>query len=115
MAVLRLNAGRFSEDRGISDLVGEFSGKSPEFTGWWANQRVRAYSYGKNVSGTRWGPGQVKYLETQLACLTVSLGSRPETIDLTLGPVSDLSKIPDPIRVFVRFHHSRILTYSASQ
>jgi MmyB-like transcription regulator ligand binding domain len=46
VAALRLEAGRYPNDRAISDLVGELAGKSREFPGWWADQRVLAHTYG---------------------------------------------------------------------
>ncbi len=46
VAVLRMEAGRFPDDRGISDLVGELAVKSEEFATWWADQRVFAHNHG---------------------------------------------------------------------
>ncbi|MCS4277451.1 transcriptional regulator with XRE-family HTH domain [Mycetocola sp. BIGb0189] len=46
VAVLRVEAGRFPEDRGISDLVGELTVRSAEFSGWWADQKVLAHTHG---------------------------------------------------------------------
>jgi transcriptional regulator with XRE-family HTH domain len=46
VAVLRMEAGRYPNDRGISDLVGELAVKSREFPAWWADQRVLAHSHG---------------------------------------------------------------------
>jgi len=46
VAVLRMDAGRYPNDQGIRDLVGELSVKSKEFPGWWADQRVRAHTHG---------------------------------------------------------------------
>jgi hypothetical protein len=46
VAVLRMEAGRFPNDRGISDLVGELAVKSKEFPRWWADQRVVARTHG---------------------------------------------------------------------
>ncbi|HEY1822426.1 MAG TPA: helix-turn-helix transcriptional regulator [Trebonia sp.] len=46
VAVLRMEAGRFPNDKGITDLVGELAVKSPEFPGWWADQRVLAHTHG---------------------------------------------------------------------
>jgi transcriptional regulator with XRE-family HTH domain len=46
VAVLRMEAGRFPNDRGLSDLVGELAVKSKEFPGWWADQRVLAHTHG---------------------------------------------------------------------
>jgi hypothetical protein len=46
VAVLRMEAGRFPNDKGIADLVGELAVKSPEFPGWWADQRVLAHTHG---------------------------------------------------------------------
>jgi hypothetical protein len=46
VAVLRMEAGRFPNDRGISGLLGELAVKSREFPGWWADQRVLAHTHG---------------------------------------------------------------------
>jgi transcriptional regulator with XRE-family HTH domain len=46
VAALRLDAGRYPNDRRISDLVGELAVKSKEFPGWWADQRVLAHTHG---------------------------------------------------------------------
>lgn len=46
VAVLRMEAGRFPNDRGISDLVGELAVKSEEFPAWWADHRVQAHTHG---------------------------------------------------------------------
>jgi hypothetical protein len=46
VGILRMDAGRFPDDRGISDLVGELAVKSREFPGWWADQRVVAHTHG---------------------------------------------------------------------
>ena len=46
VAVLRMEAGRFPNDRGISDLIGELAVKSKDFPGWWADQRVLAHCHG---------------------------------------------------------------------
>jgi transcriptional regulator with XRE-family HTH domain len=46
VGILRMDAGRFPDDRGVSDLVGELAVKSREFPGWWADQRVVAHTHG---------------------------------------------------------------------
>jgi len=46
VAVLRMEAGRFPDDPGIIDLVGELAVKSDEFATWWADQRVTAHTHG---------------------------------------------------------------------
>jgi transcriptional regulator with XRE-family HTH domain len=46
VGILRMDAGRFPDDRGISDLVGELAVKSKEFPSWWADQRVVAHTHG---------------------------------------------------------------------
>jgi hypothetical protein len=46
VGILRREAGRLPDDRGISDLVGELAVKSKEFPDWWANQRVVAHTHG---------------------------------------------------------------------
>lgn len=40
VAALRVEAGRNPFDRGLTDLVGELSTRSPEFRTWWADHRV---------------------------------------------------------------------------
>ena len=41
VAHLRSEAGRNPYDRGLTDLVGELSTRSPEFRTWWAAHNVR--------------------------------------------------------------------------
>ena len=46
VAHLRSVAGRNPYDRGLSDLVGELSTRSPEFVAWWATHNVRYHQTG---------------------------------------------------------------------
>jgi transcription regulator MmyB-like protein len=46
VAHLRSEAGRNPYDRGLSDLVGELSTRSPEFRAWWAAHNVRYHRTG---------------------------------------------------------------------
>jgi hypothetical protein len=46
VAHLRSEAGRTPHDRGLSDLVGELSTRSPEFATWWAAHNVRYHRSG---------------------------------------------------------------------
>jgi transcriptional regulator with XRE-family HTH domain len=46
VAHLRSEAGRNPYDRGLSDLVGELSTRSPEFATWWAAHNVRYHRTG---------------------------------------------------------------------
>jgi transcriptional regulator with XRE-family HTH domain len=46
VAHLRSEAGRNPYDRGLSDLVGELSTRSPEFRTWWAAHNVRYHRSG---------------------------------------------------------------------
>lgn len=46
VAILRLEAGRFPEDRQLAALIGELTVKSPEFPGWWADHRVLRRTHG---------------------------------------------------------------------
>ncbi|MEU6967637.1 helix-turn-helix transcriptional regulator [Kitasatospora aureofaciens] len=46
VAMLRLEAGRYPDDRRLADLVGELTLKSPEFTGWWNDHRVLRRTHG---------------------------------------------------------------------
>jgi hypothetical protein len=46
VAHLRSEAGRNPYDRGLSDLVGELSTRSPEFAAWWAAHNVRYHQTG---------------------------------------------------------------------
>jgi len=47
VAALRSEAGRNPYDRGLSDLVGELSTRSPEFGTWWAAHNVRFHRTGR--------------------------------------------------------------------
>jgi hypothetical protein len=42
----RSAAGHNPYDRGLSDLIGELSTRSPEFAGWWATHNVRYHQTG---------------------------------------------------------------------
>ncbi|MFD5461729.1 helix-turn-helix domain-containing protein [Kitasatospora sp. NPDC127059] len=46
VAMLRLEAGRYPQDRQLADLVGELTLQSPEFTGWWNDHRVLRRTHG---------------------------------------------------------------------
>ena len=46
VAILRLEAGHYPDDRALADLVGELTLKSPEFTGWWNDHRVLRRTHG---------------------------------------------------------------------
>ncbi|WP_329384054.1 helix-turn-helix transcriptional regulator [Streptomyces sp. NBC_01716] len=46
VAMLRLEAGRFPNDRQLADLVGELTLRCPEFTGWWNDHRVLRRTHG---------------------------------------------------------------------
>ncbi|MCW8379902.1 helix-turn-helix transcriptional regulator [Streptomyces justiciae] len=46
VAVLRLEAGRYPQDRQLADLVGELTLKCPEFSGWWNDHRVLHRTHG---------------------------------------------------------------------
>jgi transcriptional regulator with XRE-family HTH domain len=43
VAALRIEAGRNSYDRGLTDLIGELSTRSEEFRTWWASHNVRLH------------------------------------------------------------------------
>jgi hypothetical protein len=47
VAILRLEAGHYPNDRQLADLVGELTVKSPEFTAWWADHRVLRRTHGE--------------------------------------------------------------------
>ncbi|MDP9868761.1 MULTISPECIES: helix-turn-helix transcriptional regulator [Streptosporangium] len=46
VAMLRLEAGRYPNDRQLADLVGELTLLSPEFSGWWNDHRVLRRTHG---------------------------------------------------------------------
>ncbi|WP_418955260.1 helix-turn-helix domain-containing protein [Streptomyces tritici] len=46
VAILRLEAGRYPQDRQLADLVGELTLCSPEFSGWWNDHRVLRRTHG---------------------------------------------------------------------
>ncbi|MFF2081529.1 helix-turn-helix transcriptional regulator [Kitasatospora sp. NPDC058162] len=46
VAILRLEAGRYPNDRQLADLVGELTLRSPEFAGWWNDHRVLRRTHG---------------------------------------------------------------------
>ncbi|GAB2499176.1 helix-turn-helix transcriptional regulator [Streptosporangium sandarakinum] len=46
VAILRLEAGRHPHDRRLTDLVGELTLRSPEFTNWWNDHRVLRRTHG---------------------------------------------------------------------
>ncbi|MGW4803854.1 helix-turn-helix domain-containing protein [Kitasatospora sp. NPDC004272] len=45
-AMLRLEAGRYPEDRRLAELIGELTLKCPEFTTWWNDHRVLRRTHG---------------------------------------------------------------------
>ncbi|TYB63281.1 helix-turn-helix domain-containing protein [Nonomuraea sp. PA05] len=46
VAMLRLEAGRYPQDRRLGDLVGELTLRSPEFSTWWNDHRVLRRTHG---------------------------------------------------------------------
>jgi transcriptional regulator with XRE-family HTH domain len=46
VAMLRLEAGRYPDDRRLADLIGELTIRSPEFPGWWSDHRVLRRTHG---------------------------------------------------------------------
>ncbi|MBN6033661.1 helix-turn-helix transcriptional regulator [Amycolatopsis sp. 195334CR] len=46
VAMLRLEAGRFPNDRRLADLIGELTVRSPEFSTWWNDHRVLRRTHG---------------------------------------------------------------------
>ncbi|MFC5826287.1 transcriptional regulator [Nonomuraea insulae] len=46
VAMLRLDAGRYPDDRRLADLVGELTLRSPEFGVWWNDHRVLRRTHG---------------------------------------------------------------------
>jgi transcriptional regulator with XRE-family HTH domain len=46
VAILRLEAGHYPDDRQLADLVGELTLKSPEFSAWWNDHRVLRRTHG---------------------------------------------------------------------
>ncbi|MGW7379010.1 MmyB family transcriptional regulator [Streptomyces sp. NPDC054794] len=49
VAILRLEAGRYPNDRLLADLVGELTLRSPEFTTWWNDHRVLRRTHGTKL------------------------------------------------------------------
>jgi transcriptional regulator with XRE-family HTH domain len=45
-AMLRLEAGRYPDDRQLADLVGELTVQSPEFSRWWNDHKVLRRTHG---------------------------------------------------------------------
>lgn len=102
VASLRSEAGRDPLDRGLSDLVGELSTRSPEFAGWWATHNVRYHR-----SGSKWlrhplvGEIEVEYEAMNVAAddgLTISVfsaepGSRSEE---QLNLLASWAAAPEP-------------------
>ncbi|OHV73017.1 helix-turn-helix transcriptional regulator [Pseudofrankia sp. BMG5.36] len=46
VAMLRLEAGRYPQDRQLADLVGDLTLRSPEFTTWWNDHHVLRRTHG---------------------------------------------------------------------
>jgi transcriptional regulator with XRE-family HTH domain len=46
VAMLRLEAGRYPNDRQLADMVGELTLLSPEFSGWWNDHKVLRRTHG---------------------------------------------------------------------
>jgi transcriptional regulator with XRE-family HTH domain len=81
---LRSEAGRNPYDRGLSDLVGELSTRSPEFRTWWAAHNVRYHQTGtKRIHHPIVGEMELSYEVMELAAddgMTISVYSaEPES------------------------------------
>ncbi|SEG30494.1 Helix-turn-helix domain-containing protein [Nonomuraea solani] len=49
VAVLRLEAGRYPQDRRLTDLISELTLRSPEFSSWWNDHRVLRRTHGTKL------------------------------------------------------------------
>jgi transcriptional regulator with XRE-family HTH domain len=106
VAHLRSEAGRNPYDRGLSDLVGELSTRSPEFRSWWAAHNVRYHRTGsKRLRHPVVGELQLSYEVMELPAddgLTVSVysadpGSRSqEALDLLASWTATADPQPTP-------------------
>jgi transcriptional regulator with XRE-family HTH domain len=81
---LRSEAGRNPYDRGLSDLVGELSTRSPEFRTWWAAHNVRYHHTGtKRIHHPVVGEMQLSYEVMELTAddgMTISIhGAEPDS------------------------------------
>ncbi|WP_305785640.1 helix-turn-helix transcriptional regulator [Symbioplanes lichenis] len=62
VGTVRLNAGRFPDDPGIAELVGELTIKSPEFRTWWNSHKVHQRTHGtKRMTHPAVGPITLRY------------------------------------------------------
>jgi transcriptional regulator with XRE-family HTH domain len=106
VAHLRSEAGRNPYDRGLSDLVGELSTRSPEFRTWWAAHNVRYHQTGtKRLRHPIVGDLELSYEVMELpadAGLTMSVystepGSRSqEALDLLASWTATADGQPAP-------------------
>ena len=88
VASLRLVAGRFPDDRGLAELVGELAVKSPEFAALWARHPVASC-----VSGTRrLRHPELGELEVEFQALDLPDGSGQRILTYTGG--SELLRAP---------------------
>jgi transcriptional regulator with XRE-family HTH domain len=107
VAHLRSEAGRNPYDRGLSDLVGELSTRSPEFGTWWGAHNVRYHQTGtKRLRHPVVGELELAYEVMDLSAddgLTVSIysadpGSRSqEALDLLASWTSTLQRSPTTV------------------
>jgi transcriptional regulator with XRE-family HTH domain len=62
VGTLRLYAGRFPDDRRLTELVGELTIKSPEFRAWWNSHKVHERTHGsKHLTHPAVGPITLQY------------------------------------------------------
>jgi transcriptional regulator with XRE-family HTH domain len=107
VAHLRSEAGRNPYDRGLSDLVGELSTRSPEFGTWWGAHNVRYHQTGtKRLRHPVVGELELAYEVMDLSAddgLTISVysadpGSRSqEALDLLASWTSTLQRSPTTV------------------
>jgi transcriptional regulator with XRE-family HTH domain len=107
VAHLRSEAGRNPYDRGLSDLVGELSTRSPEFGTWWGAHNVRYHQTGtKRLRHPVVGELELAYEVMGLSAddgLTISVysadpGSRSqEALDLLASWTSTLQRSPTTV------------------
>lgn len=108
VAHLRSEAGRAPYDRGLSDLVGELSTRSPEFSTWWAAHNVRYHQTGsKRLRHPVVGELELSYEVMELSAdpgVTISVysaepGSRSqEALDLLASWIITPEEQPAPAR-----------------
>jgi transcriptional regulator with XRE-family HTH domain len=104
VAILRLDAGAHPDDRRTTELVGELTMKSPEFSKWWGQHKVLDRTWGhKRFRHPVVGPLEIDYEALQLP------GDPDQTLFVYRAPDGD-TRSADALRLLASWNATTSMT-----